>query len=65
MERKQIRLDDQAERDVDQIQRHYSLRSRSAAIRFALREVARQIKQEDRDDRSQATVQTDDVRASH
>ena len=43
MERKQIRLDDQAERDLMTIQGHYSLSSRSAAIRFALREVARLI----------------------
>jgi hypothetical protein len=43
MERKQIRLDEQAEEDAALIQRHYSLSSRSAAIRFALREVARLI----------------------
>lgn len=50
MERKQIRLDDQAERDVTTIQEHYSLSSRSAAIRFALREVARLIEAK-RDDK--------------
>lgn len=43
MERRQIRLDDQAEEDAALIQQHYSLNSRSAAIRFALREVARLI----------------------
>ncbi len=46
MDRKQIRLDEQAEQDVATIQQHYGLRSRSAAIRFALREVARLIEAE-------------------
>jgi hypothetical protein len=43
MERKQIRLDEQSENDLELIRKHYGLRSRSAAIRFALREVARDI----------------------
>lgn len=43
MERKQIRLDEQADRDTSLIQTYYGLRSRSAAIRFALREIARLI----------------------
>lgn len=43
MERKQIRLDEQSEADVETIRAHYGLSSRSAAIRFALRETARLI----------------------
>jgi hypothetical protein len=43
MERKQIRLDEQSETDLELIRRHYGLTTRSAAIRFALREVARLI----------------------
>ena len=45
MERKQIRLNEQAERDIEAIQLHYGLSTRSAAIRFALREAARLIEQ--------------------
>ena len=43
MERKQIRLDEQSETDLELIRKHYGLTSRSAAIRFALREAARLI----------------------
>lgn len=43
MDRKQIRLDAQAEQDIEFIRQHHSLSTRSAAIRFALREVARLI----------------------
>jgi hypothetical protein len=43
MERKQIRLDEQSETDLELIRKHYALTTRSAAIRFALREVARLI----------------------
>jgi hypothetical protein len=52
MERKQIRLDEQAEQDAALIQDHYSLNSRSAAIRFALRFVARLIEAERDEQRS-------------
>lgn len=45
MERKQIRIDEQAETDLEAIRKYYGLRSRSAAIRFALREMARKIEQ--------------------
>ena len=46
MERKQIRLDEQGEQDALLIQQHHGLTSRSAAIRFALRFVARLIEAE-------------------
>jgi antitoxin component of RelBE/YafQ-DinJ toxin-antitoxin module len=42
-ERKQIRLDEQSQEDARRIAERYNLGSTSAAIRFALREVARQI----------------------
>lgn len=61
MERKQIRLDEQSENDLELIRKHYGLTTRSATIRFALREVARLIEaqqhgtQEDTVQRSPAT----------
>ena len=40
-----IRLDDQAKQDARIIAKHYNLSGVAAAIRYALREVARQIEQ--------------------
>ena len=42
-ERKQIRLDEQSQEDARRIAERYNLGSTSAAIRFALREVARSL----------------------
>jgi Arc/MetJ family transcription regulator len=45
-ERTNIRLDEQAKTDARRVMRRYNLRSVSAAVRFALREMARQIEVE-------------------
>lgn len=42
-ERTNVRLDEQARNDARMIAYHYNLGSTSAAIRFALREIARRI----------------------
>ncbi len=41
-----VRLDDQAKKDAETIARRHNLNGRSAAIRFALRELARKIEAE-------------------
>ena len=41
--RKQVRLDEQSQEDARRIAERYNLGSVSAAIRFALREVARNV----------------------
>jgi len=46
-EQTNIRLDEQAKQDAREIARRYNLNGTSAAIRLALRELARQIKQEE------------------
>lgn len=43
-----VLLDDQAKKDAHAIASRYNLNGISAAIRFALREVARQIEQQDK-----------------
>jgi Arc/MetJ family transcription regulator len=45
VDRTNIRLDEQARADARIIARHYNLVSTSAAVRFALREVARRIEE--------------------
>lgn len=44
-----VRLDDQAKQDARTIAQHYNLGGVAAAIRYALREVARQIEQAKKD----------------
>lgn len=41
-----VLLDDQAKKDARMVAKHFNLGSTSAAIRFALREMARKIEQE-------------------
>jgi antitoxin component of RelBE/YafQ-DinJ toxin-antitoxin module len=43
MRRTNIRLDDQAREDAQQIAKEYGLGSASAAVRFALREIAKRL----------------------
>jgi len=43
MKRTQIRLDDQAREDAQRIAKEYGLGSTSAAVRFALREIAKKL----------------------
>jgi len=40
-----VRLDDQAKKDAQTVARHFNLNGASAAIRYALREVAREIEE--------------------
>lgn len=47
-ERTNIRLDEQARADAQAIARRYNLGSTSAAVRFALRELARRIEAEEK-----------------
>jgi len=44
-EQTNIRLDEQAKQDARLIAQHYNLNGMAAAIRFALREIARQIEE--------------------
>ncbi len=50
-QRTNVRLDEQARQDAQLIAKAYNLGSTSAAIRYALREVARQIEQGTDDDK--------------
>lgn len=43
VQRHSLYLDDQSKQDAELIQRTYGLRSQAAAIRFALRELARRV----------------------
>jgi len=45
-EQTNVRLDEQAKKDARAIARHYGLNGSSAAIRYALRDVARRLEQE-------------------
>lgn len=47
-EQMNVRLDEQARKDARAIAAHYNLTGMAAAIRYALREIARQIEQEKR-----------------
>lgn len=47
-ERTNIRLDDQARTDAQAVARRYNLGSTAAAVRFALRELARRIEVEEK-----------------
>ena len=47
VEQTNIRMDEQAKKDAHAIARRYGLNGMAAAIRFALREIARKIEQEE------------------